>query len=206
MGKIVSAIFQTARNFFPKRSQRRQVDSTKPAITYSEMDMVVGKQHDLPTFSAMESKNKHVRKETSARCNQKMVHSSTAHVTSGLLNKCFTAEECKNGAINSSALILEKGLLSSCDSVAMESITESQVSSQNNEIRADSLKENVELYSSIPAEPSKYSTAKFKDPCSSKVRFNELDNGSGGMQFYSNNLPSQNLFLIMYIYLLNLSK
>ncbi|XP_044511885.1 sister chromatid cohesion protein PDS5 homolog A isoform X2 [Mangifera indica] len=165
----------TARNFFPKRSQRRQVDSTKPAITYSEMDMVVGKQHDLPTFSAMESKNKHVRKETSARCNQKMVHSSTAHVTSGLLNKCFTAEECKNGAINSSALILEKGLLSSCDSVAMESITESQVSSQNNEIRADSLKENVELYSSIPAEPSKYSTAKFKDPCSSKTSYDSRE-------------------------------
>lgn len=165
MGKIVSSIFQTLRNFFPKRSQRRQVGSTKPAITYSELDMVAGKQHDLPTCCAMEPKSKYVKKETSTRCKQKVAHSSTAHVTSGLLNKCFTAEERKNGAIKSSASILEKGLLSSCDSVAMESITESQVSSQNIEKSADSLKENIALV----AKPSKYSTAKFKDPCNSKV-------------------------------------
>ncbi|KAJ0024548.1 hypothetical protein Pint_08187 [Pistacia integerrima] len=160
----------TLRNHFPKRSQRRQVGSRKPAITYSELDMVAGKQHDLPTC-AMEPKNKYVEKETSTRCKQKVAHSFTAHVTSGLLNKCFTAEERKNDAIKSSASFLEKGLLSSCDSVAMESITESQVLSQNNEKSADSLKENIALVSSFTAEPSKYSTAKFKDPCSSKTTY-----------------------------------
>lgn len=160
----------------PKRSQKRQEDSKHSVVTYPALNFVACKQCDLTSSGTIEAKNKDVKHENSVRYKRKGAHLATALVDKP--NNCSTVE-CKNGASKGSAMILEKELHSSCDSVAIElSLTDSQVSCQNMVRTTVSLKENVRPVSSIvTAEPSINNRAKFKECCSVKIA-----NGSGDFE------------------------
>ncbi|KAL5844092.1 hypothetical protein ACOSQ4_010050 [Xanthoceras sorbifolium] len=155
----------------PKRSQKRHEDGMQfDVIDNITSNFTACKQFNLPTSEAIKPNKKNERQETSMGCKRKRPASPIALGTVGLHNKHFTTvHNCKIGASKSCEVILEKDLRSSCDSVTIgRSHTEAQVSSQNMDGTACSLKENGGLVSIVTTEPLKSPSAKFKDPCSAK--------------------------------------
>ncbi|KAH7567872.1 hypothetical protein JRO89_XS07G0171200 [Xanthoceras sorbifolium] len=155
----------------PKRSQKRHEDGMQfDVIDNITSNLTACKQFNLPTSEAIKPNKKNERQETSMGCKRKRPASPIALGTVGLHNKHFTTvHNCKIGASKSCEVILEKDLRSSCDSVTIgRSHTEAQVSSQNMDGTACSLKENGGLVSIVTTEPLKSPSAKFKDPCSAK--------------------------------------
>lgn len=143
-----------------------QLGITKPSTSH----LVACKQSDLPASGMIQSKKEHVRPETSLDFRRKRTATPETLATTGSANKRLTVEGCHNGASKCSEARLEKVLLSSSDSVNVDSsLSDTLILAPTSPKHAAHLKENVMPATLITAEPARHAEVKLKAPCYEKV-------------------------------------